>query len=314
MVHWSIAQLLCSMLLWSMYTHTKELQVYTVVNGDDAKKLVSKVTEGLKIAAQRQLARLEQGSGTAFKPSKSLKQQQASARTRLAEQVLPVITRKVETKVGGNKPARMSIIDGEKINQLSAQQMLKVLENLASGLRMLPPLPDQVTEWARTITPLLSFDKKTQHTMAETIGRWFDVLLQNEADLEKLARISGTEQTQQHEQISALRENYKEYYHNASQLLYPWIQIALLLNARDPLGTWLSYATDDPQALRTKFKKVVEAAQNALEKAGRDVLSEADARGFILLAIASLFAPEEVFQGLNKKGARSANEINKIGE
>ena len=272
----------------------KVQEVQSVNSGSDAKKLIGVVTAKLKEASKRQITRLEQSAGQAFKADKKLIQQQQAARTRIADQVLPVLTRKVETTVENNKPARMRIIDGEKIADLSTEQMLKVLENLASGLRMLPPLPDQVSAWARTVAPLLSFDKKTQAMMSDLVNQWFDVLLKSETDLGKLARISADDKAQQHQLIAGLRGNYKDNYHNASQLLYPWIQIALLINNRDPLGTWLEYATDNPKPLRAKFKKLV-------EKAARDSSSEADARGFVLLAIASLFAPEALFKQLASK-------------
>lgn len=286
----------------------KKGESVTVRSGDDAKKLITTLTDKLKDASKRQVSRLEQGGGGKFKATKRLVQQQQEARSTIESKVLPVLTRKVETTVGEGKPARMKLIDGEKIAGLSAGQLSKVLENLASGLRMLPPLPEQVGAWAKTIAPLLSFDEKTKAMMSQVVGQWFDVLLKNESDLEKLARISSDDQEKQQERIAELRGKYKEYYHNASQLLYPWVQISLLLNARDPLGTWLHYATNNPQPLRAKFKKLVESAQNALEKAGKDSSSEADARGFILLAIASLFAPEELFKELGGKITAADND------
>jgi ElaB/YqjD/DUF883 family membrane-anchored ribosome-binding protein len=286
----------------------KTYEPFVVDSGTDAKKLIASLTTKLKDASKRQVSRLEQNFGEKFKPTKRLVQQQQEARTRIESKVLPLLTRKVETTVSDNKPARMKVIDGAKISDLSVAQLSKLLENLASGLRVLPPLTEQVPAWAKTLAPLLSFDKKTKAMMSGLVNQWFDVLLKSESDLETLARISSDEQSEQHDRIAQLRGKYKEYYHNMSQLLYPWVQIVLLLDVRDPVGTWLQYATNNPDQLRTKFKKLVELAENVLEKAGKDSSSEADARGFILLAIASLFAPEEFFKDLGAKGSVSTKQ------
>ena len=143
--------------------------------------------------------------------------------------------------------------------------------------------------------------------MSRLVHQWFNLLLEREVDLEALARISGNEKEAQHEKIAQLRKSYTKHFHNASQLVYPWIQIGLMLDNNDPVGAWLRYAVTDSDALRSKFKKLVKAAQSALEKAGRDSSSEADARGFVLLAIASLFAPDEFFNQLGHKKADNAD-------
>lgn len=275
--------------------------------GEDAQRLVTELKDALGKARKRQINQIEQGSGKKFQPGKQLLSQQKNALSTLKNTVIPAITKKVMTKLNG-KEARMQVLDWQKISKLSATELSQILKNLADAIRMLPPAAG-VEAWARTLAALLSFDKEAQQKFGEALSGWLDSLLEHEDDLAQLARISALkDKADQHEQIAKLRKHYEKNFHNASQLLYPWLQIMLLLNSREPLSRLLECATSNPQELQGKFKQLIAKAQHILEKSGGGDSTESDARGFVLLALASLFAPEKFFAQLAPEATDSTGD------
>lgn len=270
--------------------------------------LRSKIENHLKELTQARINMMK-SQEEGFSLPENFGDKQRSAQHNFEQSTLPRITKEVplQAKEGSENSGMALMIDVNKIQKLSPQQLSKVLEACSNLMGLFPPLPDQAKEWSQVITPLLTFDKADRSALAKLIGSWLDRLLEQD-DLEELASLSSLSKQEQKKQLKELRKSYADLASNASQLLYTWVQLSTILNKDNPLRAFLRHATTTPNALEKKFTKLREKLHDILtEQKGKKVTDE-DVDGLILLSIASLFAPEGVSTLLRQTASKGESK------
>jgi hypothetical protein len=286
-----------------------------IIAPSDVTRLQRKFARALKEQGEEQVAAVSKKSGKKFVPSERFIQDQARARTQLLEQVIPQVTSTVTLSrdaadIDAASPKFAAVIDVAAIAALSPQEMRSVMEALFQGLRVLPPIPTQATEWSEALVPLFSFSAQTQRELGALLQSWVTAFLKNPADVKSLAAAAKLPEEQRAAKINSLRKKYSDLQHNASQFLYAWIQIASILNANGPLTLFLQYATRDAGNLKNQFESLIKMARTELAVTHQKKVSAQDATGFVLLMIQTLFAPNGLAslmeeQDASEKGARA---------
>jgi len=253
----------------------------------DAMQLRKKLEHGLSIAADSQIKQIKQHQGE-FVASPKFIQKQRAARDTFAAKVLPLITQKDDM----DRSVSLS-----KIEKLSGTQLTEIMHDAYNFLSLLPPLPAHVIAWSRTLTPFLSFSDADREGFSTLMNTWLTLLEEHQDDLQNIAAQASSPQATQRQFLNKLRPTYRAGQHNASQLLYSWVQASSALDEQNPLKAFLSQATTDAESLEARLQSLIQNAKEILKKEshGRKV-SDADARGFVLFNMALLFAPDGVIE------------------
>ncbi len=262
-------------------------QSYGVMTADDLTTVLDTVTRALATQGQEKIDTIREESDPAFTPSAQFIKKQKMAREALIQQVIPRITKpKKFAATQDRTPGIMRAIDIHTIGELTPGELKKCLTHIATALTLLPPVPETAQAWAKAIVPLISFDAEEQEAFGDLITEWLTQLATNTDDLTMLlTATTGKSNSAKSEKIAALRKKYQATTHNASQLLYPWMQIASIINPEAPMKTFFQYATRNWKNVYQLYSTVVDRIAKMTKK------SRHDASGALLLSMQTVFAP-----------------------
>lgn len=265
---------------------------YGIIAPLDREQLQQNFSIQLAAQGDAQIKKMRRASDPAFTPSEQFIKKQRMAREQLTKNVVPRITQAKALHTETGTPLKARCIDLHTIDQLSPSDLKRCLTALANALTLLPCVPGSADAWAKALTPLFSFTANAQGECGDLMASWLSQMLANVDDFKRILTLSKMSSEQDKaKEIAALRKKYQEYSHNASQLLYAWVQIASIINPESPVKTFLQYATRDWQTLYTQYNALVDIALQHIKAPKGAAHTRKDASGLLLLTLQTLFAP-----------------------